>query len=539
MRPPFRKALPGASVRSTSLRAHVLRAHRAPGALHAGGEGAKHARHTGRAREDGVLPVPISTLPACGRARGARIKAIILYPMNALASDQAQRFAREMTITRVWRAGDSGLYVGGRAATADHARPPHDEAALRAAPPDILLTNYKMLDSLLMRPEDRDLWRFNGPDTLRYLVLDELHSYDGAQGSDVACLIRRLKARLKVRAGGLACVGTSATIGGGGTSGAAAFAGEIFEEVIGEDALVVEDRLTLSEAFPPVGPDEAITQDAFAASDDALDPESYQTPDAFLDAQASLWVGEVPDSPVALGALLERHTFLRRLLEARDALGGRGPFAWRDLARRIGQAEPDFAQSTSEAQWLLLASFLALVAHARRLEGKPPPPGVQVSLWVRVEAAARGLKAAAVRVTPAADAVERSLSLCWPLRVRFESGTPPRGPDAVRPPSRAGLLRSWLRRRLCCVAAGLLCARPSCAVLGRRGIFSLCLPRPCAQRLELGARAGWACANPLQGPDRLRSSDNVYPVSGSRATGRPRTVTRNVRSSSCVLSVSA
>ena len=67
---------------------------------------------------------------------------------------------------------------------------------LQDNPPDILLTNYKMLDYLLIRPQDQRLWRFNAAGVLRYLVLDELHTYDGAQGADVACLIRRLKERL-------------------------------------------------------------------------------------------------------------------------------------------------------------------------------------------------------------------------------------------------------------------------------------------------------------------------------------------------------
>jgi DEAD/DEAH box helicase domain-containing protein len=68
---------------------------------------------------------------------------------------------------------------------------------MRVTPPDILLTNYKMLDYLLVRPRDLGLWRQNGPETLRYLVVDELHTFDGAQGADVACLIRRLKERLR------------------------------------------------------------------------------------------------------------------------------------------------------------------------------------------------------------------------------------------------------------------------------------------------------------------------------------------------------
>ena len=62
---------------------------------------------------------------------------------------------------------------------------------LRSNPPDILLTNYKMLDMLLLRSEDRPCSK--GPaDSLRYLVLDEFHTYDGAQGTDVAMLLRRL-----------------------------------------------------------------------------------------------------------------------------------------------------------------------------------------------------------------------------------------------------------------------------------------------------------------------------------------------------------
>ncbi|WP_395236937.1 hypothetical protein, partial [Salmonella sp. ZJHZ21_0184] len=69
---------------------------------------------------------------------------------------------------------------------------------LRENPPDILLTNYKMLDYLLMRPGDQKLWRYNQPGSLRYLVVDELHTFDGAQGSDLACLVRRLKHHIGV-----------------------------------------------------------------------------------------------------------------------------------------------------------------------------------------------------------------------------------------------------------------------------------------------------------------------------------------------------
>ena len=71
-----------------------------------------------------------------------------------------------------------------------------DRAIIRDEAPDILLTNYKMLDQLLLRYEDRRLWQQSAL-SLQYLVLDEFHTYDGAQGTDVAMLLRRLGLTLK------------------------------------------------------------------------------------------------------------------------------------------------------------------------------------------------------------------------------------------------------------------------------------------------------------------------------------------------------
>src|SRR5664280_742334 len=65
-----------------------------------------------------------------------------------------------------------------------------------ADPPDILLTNYKMLDMLLLRHDDQQVWEASAR-SLQYLVLDEFHTYDGAQGTDVAMLLRRLGLALK------------------------------------------------------------------------------------------------------------------------------------------------------------------------------------------------------------------------------------------------------------------------------------------------------------------------------------------------------
>ena len=120
--------------------------------------------------------------------------------MNALASDQASRLASLITKDPALAGVRAAIYTGDSSAsprkhvTADSLIT--DRYVIRDNPPDILLTNYKMLDQLLLRPEDRELWRASAG-SLTYLVLDEFHTYDGAQGTDVAMLLRRLGLTLR------------------------------------------------------------------------------------------------------------------------------------------------------------------------------------------------------------------------------------------------------------------------------------------------------------------------------------------------------
>ncbi|PRQ08958.1 DEAD/DEAH box helicase [Enhygromyxa salina] len=377
-------------------------------------------------------------LDHCYRHRDQKgIKAIILYPMNALASDQAERFAQQLhswpgTGEPVLRGQvRAGLYVGG---TGTHPVPDERHLVdmrkhLREDPPDILLTNYRMLDFLLLRPEDGVLWRHNdsGPatraaKTLQYLVLDELHTYDGAQGTDVAFLIRRLKRRLRVPAGHLCCVGTSATLGdSGGAAGSASgeddgraallrFAEDVFGERFEDEAIITEDRLTIREAFPDLpssgeSEDSGVRElgDASAAPAQDLDPERYACPEDYLNAQATLWLGargpddnlrwipsaEAPQalhdaSRVALGDALRHHTYLRDVLAALASRGISGPRSWRELVEELPQ-DRAFRDRPADEQWLVLSSFLALVAHARQLEGERLTPflNLQLQLWMR------------------------------------------------------------------------------------------------------------------------------------------------------------
>jgi ATP-dependent helicase YprA (DUF1998 family) len=118
-----------------------------------------------------------------GTGRG--IQAIVVYPMNALANSQVEELHK--FLKRGYPEGKSPVTY--RRYTDQEGRAER-EAILRD-PPDILLTNYVMLELLRTRVEERPL--VNSANRLRFLVLDELHTYRGRQGADVAMLVRRCR----------------------------------------------------------------------------------------------------------------------------------------------------------------------------------------------------------------------------------------------------------------------------------------------------------------------------------------------------------
>lgn len=203
-------------------------------------------------------------LDHCLRARHrgeAGIKAILLYPMNALANDQAGRLAKLIhDDDRLRNMVTAGKFTGESGANSRmrEDRVIEDRDTLRATPPDILLTNYKMLDQLLLRDDNRAIWERSAA-TLQYLVLDEFHTYDGAQGTDVALLLRRLGLMLKRHhptpemfdhrpLGAVTPVATSATLGSEGDGQRVLdFARTIFGEDLPADAVVGETLLTVEQ----------------------------------------------------------------------------------------------------------------------------------------------------------------------------------------------------------------------------------------------------------------------------------------------------
>lgn len=151
-----------------------------------------------------IIPIVNKVLEA--KANGSYrpgIKAIVVYPMNALANSQLGELEKFL--------GPNDQGAGNQPVTFERytgQESTEKRRAIIASPPDILLTNYVMLELVLTRPHERGLVR--AARGLQFLVLDELHTYRGRQGADVALLVRRLKDSCDAPA--VQCIGTSATM---------------------------------------------------------------------------------------------------------------------------------------------------------------------------------------------------------------------------------------------------------------------------------------------------------------------------------------
>ncbi|MCK9557526.1 MAG: DEAD/DEAH box helicase [Candidatus Cloacimonadaceae bacterium] len=150
-----------------------------------------------------IIPI-VNHILKTGSGKG--IKAIIVYPMNALANSQEKELSKFIN----WGFSSDTKPVTFKRYTGQESE--QDKHEICANPPDILLTNYVMLELILTRPNEAPL--VNACKNLKFLVLDELHTYRGRQGADVAMLIRRTIDA--TRAEKVIYVGTSATLSSSG-----------------------------------------------------------------------------------------------------------------------------------------------------------------------------------------------------------------------------------------------------------------------------------------------------------------------------------
>ena len=151
-----------------------------------------------------IIPI-VDQVLRNGSGRG--VQAIVVYPMNALANSQVGELEKFLCDGYPGRKPPVTFrrYTGQEKEDERH--------SILAHPPDVLLTNYVMLELILTRPREKSL--IHAAQGLRFLVLDEMHTYRGRQGADVALLARRVRDILA--APRLQCVGTSATLAGAGT----------------------------------------------------------------------------------------------------------------------------------------------------------------------------------------------------------------------------------------------------------------------------------------------------------------------------------
>lgn len=155
------------------------------------------------------IPVIDKILREKEKDNNPRTRAIVIYPMNALANSQLEELNKFLcdyadnqqpfTVAR---------YTGQESKT--------EREKIADNPPDILLTNFMMLELILTRYEDIDRRVVEHCKGLNFLILDELHTYRGRQGADVALLVRRLRERL--HADEMLCIGTSATMSSTGSA---------------------------------------------------------------------------------------------------------------------------------------------------------------------------------------------------------------------------------------------------------------------------------------------------------------------------------
>ena len=155
------------------------------------------------------IPIIDSILRSRATRSPNKISAIVVYPMNALCNSQMEEL--EKYLLQGFEPGKEPVtfkrYTG--------QEKEEERNKIAESPPDILLTNFMMLEYLMIRQEPVDLAIIKASEGLKFLVLDELHTYRGRQGADVAMLVRRVRERFNPN---LQMIGTSATMASEGSN---------------------------------------------------------------------------------------------------------------------------------------------------------------------------------------------------------------------------------------------------------------------------------------------------------------------------------
>lgn len=210
------------------------------------------------------IPIVSHVLNARRSSSEPRTHAIIVYPMNALANSQMEELGKFLGQVHGQPPVTFERYTGQESQD--------ERERIAQNPPDILLTNFMMLELLMTRQDENERRVIGNCAGLRFFVLDELHTYRGRQGADVALLVRRVRERLQPDE--LLCIGTSATMASEGSQEqksrvVAEVASKLFGCSIQASGVIAEtlERITSFDATAEsVGPDLGEAIDGGAAS---------------------------------------------------------------------------------------------------------------------------------------------------------------------------------------------------------------------------------------------------------------------------------
>lgn len=212
---------------------------------------------------------------------GNGVKAIIVYPMNALANSQIEELNKFLN----YGYSEDNAPVSFARYTGQELD--EERESIRNNPPDILLTNYMMLELMLTRKEDRNV--VSSASNLKFLVFDELHTYRGRQGADIAMLIRRCQQAFGNN--NIIHVGTSATMSSGGSrkeqKKEVARVAEVLFGIDFDETQVIDE--TLERATPEVdfSKPEVLSELKSTIAEDADPPGKF---DDFRNHPLSSWI---------------------------------------------------------------------------------------------------------------------------------------------------------------------------------------------------------------------------------------------------------
>jgi ATP-dependent helicase YprA (DUF1998 family) len=343
-----------------------------------------------------LLPMIDQLLKEEAELQAAGVRVLILYPMNALVNDQVKRLRQLLCRQSSNRPRiQFGFYTSrtvkeakvAQQALADELRAYSDEellslipqaeqvelkallsgsrrevvvaraceivqeiqvlsrAEMQAAPPHILVTNYSMLEHMLIRPVERETIFERSAGLFKMLVVDEAHSYDGSTGTEVSMLIKRLKTAVNIESSGkMGCIATSASLGDRSVdSSVIQFAeelfGETFSQVVRGDRVSATERL--GEPYPlPKGLAEDEVYEHFYALDlpelnDPLDKWATQLSYLVSPQQLQMAQSKAAEAPVReqihrfLWYALKQHPTIHNLIR----LLAQSPQPWEQIAQ--------------------------------------------------------------------------------------------------------------------------------------------------------------------------------------------------------------